>query len=90
MKYRIELGDAALNFRASAVHDFHREVFFAESADFRFFVDGKQVTKEQALEACQAAFDAAFEKKSQTHKRVRVCKGVTTLPSNYRNIWVRK
>lgn len=91
MKYRIELAEFSRDYRASSSEEFRTDVIYAPEADgYRYFVDGKQVSREAALAACDAAADARWNKKLETHKRVRVSVGVTTLPNTYREVWVRK
>lgn len=89
--FRIELDDQSLDFRASAVHEFHDAVIYAPEEDgYRYFVKGVSVTRAEALDACAAAIAARLEKKMETHKLVRVSVGVTNLPNTYRKVWVRK
>jgi hypothetical protein len=91
MKYRIELGDQVIEYRANRVHDFHRELFYSSDDEgYRYFIDGKQVTNSEARAACESAFEAAWNKKAETHKRVRVSTGVTRCDNTFREVWVKK
>lgn len=91
MKYRLELEDESRDYRASAVHAFRDDVCCAPEAEgYRYFVDGHQVSRADALAACKAAIDAEWEKKLTTHKRVRVSVGASNCDNTYREVWVRR
>ena len=91
MKYRLELNDFSRDYRATAFEEFRTDVIYApEAYGYRYFVEGKQVSRADALAACDAAADARWNKKLETHKRVRVSVGATTLPNTYREVWVRR
>ena len=64
-----------------------------EAANFRNYDDaqtwtlaGKQVTVSEFFAAARDAVDAAWEKKNQTHKRVRVLHGSSA--ACYVNKWI--
>mgnify|MGYP000909706741 FL=1 len=91
MKYRLELAEDFRDYRATAYAEFRNDELMAPEADgYRYFVDGKPVTRREALDAANAAADAAWAKKEQTHKRVRVSVGASTCDNTYREVWVRK
>ena len=91
MKYRLELGDQSRDYHATAVHEFRDAVIYAPETDgYRYFVDGVSVSRSEALAACDAAIAAKWDKKAETHKRVRVSVGATTCANTYRKVWVRK
>jgi hypothetical protein len=91
MKYRLELGEISKDYRATSVEEFRNDVILAPEADgYRYFVDGKQVSRDAALAATSAARQARWDKKCQTHKRVRISVGCTTLSNTYRETWVRR
>ena len=91
MKYRLELNDFSRDYRATSSEEFRTDVIYAPESDgYRYFVDGKQVSRSDALAACDEAAAARWIKKLETHKRVRVSVGATTLPNTYREVWVRR
>lgn len=91
MKYRLELAEDFRDYRATAYAEFRNDVLFSSDAEgYRYFVDGKQVTRAEAIVAANSAADAAWAKKEQTHKRVRVSVGASTCDNTYREVWVRK
>ena len=91
MKYRIELGDAFRDYRATSVHEFRNDVIYAPEEDgYSYFVDGKSVSRNDALDAADKAIQAKLDKKSETHKRIRVSIGASNLPNTYVSKWIRK
>lgn len=90
MKFKITFADQSLEFRASAYEQFYDEVCNAPTDDYRFFVDGNQVSREGAFAAVTACREAWLTKKEKTHKQIWVLHGVANLPSNYHAIWVRR
>ena len=91
MKYRLELGDEARDYRATAVHAFRDDVCCAPESDgYRYFIDGRQVSRSDALAECRVAIDAAWDKKLATHKRVLVSVGASTCDNTYREVWIRR
>ena len=53
-----------------------------------FMLSGKPVSPEEFYSSVRAAVDAAWDKKNETHKRVRVLHGSSV--ASYVNKWVRR
>ncbi len=90
--FRIELGSNFLEYKktSTGAAQFHDEVCLSNTDEFKFFVQGVQVSREEAFEASNAILEAAWNKKNITHKRVDVCIGASNLPSNYHGVLVRR
>lgn len=97
MKYQIkfiETGELR-NFRATDWTSFESDVNDIDLHDYsayvEFFVEGKQVSFEQAVEVAKQARVAFNEKRSAIKKLVWVRKGgVTNAKSNFHQVWVNK
>jgi hypothetical protein len=76
MKFRLELDGEHRDYRATQVHQFCDDVCMAmESEGYKYFVDGKAVSRDDALMSCEGLIEAAWNKKNKTHKRVMVSVG---------------
>lgn len=85
--WRIELGDKFQDYRATAAQSFLNDCFYATDG-YKFFVGGNEATRSEAMIAAEEYVADKFNKKLETHKRIRVGDGVTHLQSKV--IWVRK
>ena len=89
-------GETVFSGRVTDAGSFRDELLSIRGADAcdlgAYFVGGKEVTFDAALDAANAAIAAAFAKKSETHKRVTYYDGVSgSLACNTRrSVWVRK
>ena len=91
MKFRIEFGGQSQDYRKNQWGWFRNDVLGCYPvSEYKFFVDGEQVSKEQALQEVDDVGEEYLNKKLKTHKRVMVCTGVTTLPNNWHEVWVRR
>lgn len=64
MKYRIEFDGLSQGFGATHYPEFFNAVAETRGkVGYRYFVDGKEVTIDEALEAASAAFDKARAKR---------------------------
>lgn len=92
MKYQAKYNNQVEKFRATdycAFGSFVTSCLLAK-VPAEYFIDGKQVSAEDALNAVDNEKKAWFDKKSETHKQITVSKGATTLGNTYHRIWVRK
>jgi hypothetical protein len=55
-----------------------------------YFVRGKSVSIDEAIDAAKDAESAWIEKRNKTHKFVMISQGVTNLPNTYRGKWIRR
>jgi hypothetical protein len=91
MKYRLQLASDYRDYRATAVHQFRDDVCISFPDDgYQYFVDGVEVSRANALAACEVAINAKWDKKSETHKRVRVSVGASTASNTYREVWIKR
>lgn len=89
MFIRIANGSAAVEFTRAYAAAARNELLECDD-NLSFFVDGKPATRLECIAACEEVMQAAFDKKSQTHKRVRISQGATACSNTYREVWVKR
>jgi len=72
----------------NTVHEIYR--FGDPESEIEFIVEGKVVNLDGALKAAASARQAWEDKRELTKRPIRVLIGASSLPSNYRTVWVNK
>ena len=90
MKFRIESADGSKDYRATSPGEFRNDLCSCAEGEFKFFVDGNQVTIAAAFDAADAQIAAATANKEKTHKRIWVSEGASRAHNTFHPKWVRK
>lgn len=92
MKYQVKYKDQIEKFNATRYLSFGNFVqsCIDNNLDCQYFIDGNEVSCDDALNEANKKYKDWFDRKNETHKKIHVPTGATRLKNTYQTIWVRK